>query len=341
MAFIEYNAPNKKKKPSRPKVIKTSAGKAQGASKKLTPEARKVSKTPKSTVAEYNAPKGKSTATKVAKKVVKATAKKAVVPPVSPNLFRTMIGFGARLATRVAAPVALAVGALHLVDPVMKHVAPKSKPWKSTPKLRASQKRMNKAIDKMGGKQTPQQQIHGGGYHTGLQPDKTKAVSPLILTGPVKTRGLTPEVEENKFTASGVKISTAFREPSMEKWHYTPIKTSDKKSKSEVVKKSAKPKVVKKSKVTTPRSERGDDYNYTPRKKLSTRKTDPASADGPGSAPKPLNGKTSPPKTETNIEDRFYKFMQDSSRGDRHLGAPKKKPLGMEDAFWDGASWVR
>jgi hypothetical protein len=55
----------------------------------------------------------------------------------------------------------------------------------------------------------------------------------------------------------------------------------------------------------------------------------------------PFHKTTYPTKGKNNIEKNFLKFMQDSSRGDRHLGAPKKKPLGMEDAFWDGSSWVR
>lgn len=164
----------------------------------LEPKARKKEPTTKKKVVAKKKPDAKAPAKKVAKKVAKATAKKTVVPIATRGFIRTMLGFG----SRVVAPVALAVGALPLVDPVMSHLFPKSEPWKSTPKLRASQKRMNKAIDKMGGKQTPQQQIHGGGYFTGLQPDKTKAVSPLTLTGDVK---VAPEGKKKESTLGKTK----------------------------------------------------------------------------------------------------------------------------------------
>jgi hypothetical protein len=116
---------------------------------------------------------------------------------------------------------------------------------------------------------------------------------------------------------------------------------------------------VTKPKSTTPRPERVDDYNYTPRKKSTT----PITTLGRQRVDAPIlkvprvdlseagastlrANQVNPPKTPTNIKDKFDKdkfdkFRQDSSRADRHLGAPKKKPLGMEDAFWDGASWVR
>jgi len=266
------------------------------------------------------------TATKVAKKVVKATAKKAVVPPVSPNLFRTMIGFG----SRVVAPVAAAVTGMSLAAPVFRHLFPESEPWKSTPELKASQKRMNKAIDKMGGKQTPQQQIRGGGYHTGLQPDKTKAVSPLVLTGPV-TAAKTTTKDEKKESLLGKTKPRLFKDtegiPNMDvdivgtlSRYPGALDKTTKEPKSEVVKKATKPKAVKK----TTESIKAATSIYP---KISTTN-------------KPLNEGSPSPKTPTDIEKNFLKLMQDSSRADRHLGAPKKKPLGMEGAFWDGASWV-
>jgi len=251
-------------------------------------------------------PKSKPVVKKVAKKVVKATAKKAVVPPVSTGLIKTI----GRIATRVVAPVALAVGALPLVDPVMRRLFPKSKPWKSTPKLRASQKRMNKA---MGYGRDPEMEIHGGGSLLGLQVDEAKkAVLPTTMPSPV------PRPPTKKKESTLGKTKPRLTRPKKEVYT-TELRIPPKLS-----------KIKDMGKVEDTRA-----------KKPSTSKTDPTSTDGPSPAPKRLNENASPTKGKTDIKNRFDKFMQDSSRADRHLGAPKKKPLGMEDAFWDGSSWVR
>jgi len=310
-------------------------------------------------------PKKTSAAKKAAKKVSKAK-----VPG-------TGVGAGMRVLgalTGVGAYAAGAYSALNLVDPVMRHLFPKSEPRKSTPELRASQKRMNKA---MGSGRDPEIEIHGGGSPLGLQVDEAKkAVSPLTLTGAVKVapkdkkeKNLLGRNKPRPFKdTAGIPNMDVDTEGTLSRYPSALEKTTKKlkpevvkksakneagesngkkpKPKAKVVKKSAKAKVVKKSakaKVVkkSAKSELVDDYNYTPRKKSSPRETDPASADGPGPAPKRLNENAFPTKGKTNIKDKFDKLMQDSSRGDRHLGAPKKKPLGMEDAFWDGASWVR
>jgi len=184
----------------------------------------------------------------------KTSAKAKVKPPTS-----KVAGVGRGLLGRAMGWAAVPYLALESVAPVFRHLFPKTEAWKSTPKLRAAQKRTTAAIEKMGKKQTPSQQIHGGGApYVGQQTDPgislrglkkaKKAVSPLEETGPVTAAKTTPEVKKNKFTASGVKISTAFREPSMEKRHYTPevyikTRTTD-----------TPPKRVKKAKVKTSKS---------------------------------------------------------------------------------------
>jgi len=296
------------------KPPKTSAGKAEGASKGKTPKARKVSKTPKSTVAEYNKPTGKPAA-KTPKVKTSGAVKKAVTPVATRGLVRSMIGFGVRAVPPVAAGVAGALALTGLVSPIMRRLFPKSEPWKSTPKLRASQKRMNKA---MGYGRDPEMEIHGGGSLLGLQVDEAKKAGlPTTMPSPI------PRPPTKKKESTLGKTKPRLTRPKKEVYT-TELRIP--------------PKL---DKITNM-----GEVKDTRVKKSSTRKTDPASADGPGSAPKRLNENASPTKGKTNIKDkfdkdRFDKFRQDSSRGDRHLGAPKKKPLGMEDAFWDGASWVR
>jgi hypothetical protein len=168
------------------KAQETAAAKKKAAAKKSLTSQQRLDKAYVDKYGDKDKPKVKkdkaspkktSAAKKAAKKVSKAK-----VPVAGVGVGMRVLG----ALTGVGAYAAGAYSVLNLVDPVMRHLFPKSEPRKSTPELRASQKRMNKAINKMGGKQTPQQRIYGGGYHTGLQPKKEKAVSPLTLTGNVE-----------------------------------------------------------------------------------------------------------------------------------------------------------
>jgi hypothetical protein len=184
------------------------------------------------TAAKKAAAAAKKATVKPPKVKTSGAVKKAVTPIATRGFIRTMLGFG----SRVVAPVALAVTGTSLAAPVFRHLFPKTEAWKSTPELKARQKRTTAAIKKMGKKQTPSQQIHGGGApYVGQQPDPgkslkdlekaEKAFRPFELTGSVKVEKTTPKVKKNRFTASGVRLPRDADEPSMEKKKSIPIKS--------------------------------------------------------------------------------------------------------------------
>jgi len=166
--------------------IKEKLDKRRGKVSSLKPKAKKKEPAAKKKVVAKKKPDAKAPAKrvvkKVAKKVAKATAKKVVVPPVSPNLFRTMIGFG----VRAIAPVAAAVTGTSLAAPAFRHLFPETDPATLSKKTERIQKLMVSAEERK--KQTAQQRtgtgvrIHGGGLpYVGQQPVKAVTESTFDL----------------------------------------------------------------------------------------------------------------------------------------------------------------
>jgi len=95
------------------------------------------------------------------KTVVKKTPPKSKAP--APNVkgpgVLGMSATAARAIPYIGAAGVAAFGITKAVAPVFRHLFPKSEPWKLTPKLEASQRRMNKA---MRGPQGPWSDIMGG-----------------------------------------------------------------------------------------------------------------------------------------------------------------------------------
>jgi len=121
----------------------------------------------------------------------KTTVKETVVKKTPTKVAGAGVGAGRLIggASRLAGWAGLAYSALHLVDPVMKHLFPKSKPGTLTPKLKASQRRMNKVMRSY---KDPWSDIMGGGSknpNLGRQPDPPKkvkeAVYPSTMPNPV------------------------------------------------------------------------------------------------------------------------------------------------------------
>jgi hypothetical protein len=224
----------------------------------LSPEPKKPGKKPKkpsSTMSEDKqkrvAKRGKSRAPqqtvkpkrgdirKAAKDTQKAAVKKAAVKtPKTKTSAKAKVksptskvaGVGRGLLGRAMGWAAVPYLALESVAPVFHHLFPKTEAWKSTPKLKASQRRMDKAG---GYKRSPGTDIHGGGGpYVGQQTDKAKkAVSPLEETGPVTARA----PEKPKLGRQKVYSDTAGI-PNMD----VDITRQYKKPKSKVVKKSTK-----------------------------------------------------------------------------------------------------
>ena len=189
--------------PFTPRISPLDPGKQVKKKKKADAKAAKKAADAKAAkkAADAKTPKAK---TPKAKTTVKETA----VKKTPTKVVGTGVGAGRLIgvASRLAGWAGLAYGALHLVDPVMKHLFPKSKPRMLTPELKASQERLSKAIKNTGKKQSPSQLIHGGGFpFTGQQTYLGKslrdlkkaeeAVSPLKLTGPVKAAKTTSKLK--------------------------------------------------------------------------------------------------------------------------------------------------